>query len=105
MIARVWHGWTQPEDADAYERFLRDRVFRTVADRVPGFRGGYALRRAGDEVEFVVMTLFDSLASVRAFAGDDYEVPVIEPEAARLLVRGDARVAHYEIVVAPEWAS
>jgi hypothetical protein len=22
MIARIWHGWTKPEDADAYESHL-----------------------------------------------------------------------------------
>ncbi|MCP9486453.1 MAG: hypothetical protein MSC30_11370 [Gaiellaceae bacterium MAG52_C11] len=102
MIARLWHGWTAPEDSDAYERFLRDTVFPGAADRIPGFRGGSVLRRAGDEVEFLVVTLFDSLESVRAFAGDDYELPVIEPEAERLLTRGDERAAHYDIVVAPE---
>jgi heme-degrading monooxygenase HmoA len=102
MIARVWRGWTKPEDGDAYEEFLRANVFPALTTRVPGFHGGYVTRRAGDgEVEFLVMTLFDSLDAVRAFAGDDYEVPVIEPEAARLLSRTDDRAAHYEVVIAP----
>jgi hypothetical protein len=26
MIARLWKGWTRPEDADAYERLLREQV-------------------------------------------------------------------------------
>ena len=47
------------------------------------------------------MTLFESLEDVRLFAGDDYEVPVIEPEAARLLTRGDERAEHYDVVIAP----
>lgn len=47
------------------------------------------------------MTLFGSLDAIRAFAGDDYETPVIEPEAARLLVRGDEKAAHYEAVIEP----
>src|SRR5829696_6831664 len=64
--------------------------------------GGWVVRRPGDgEEEFVVMTLFGSLDAIRAFAGDDYETPVIEPEAARLLVRGDEKAAHYEAVIEP----
>lgn len=106
MIARVWRGWTKPEDADAYGEFLRANVFPALTTRVAGFRGGYVSRRDSDgEVEFLVMTLFDSVEAVRAFAGDDYEVPVIEPEAARLLSRADERAAHYEVVIAPRPAT
>jgi heme-degrading monooxygenase HmoA len=102
VIARVWRGWTKPENGDAYEEFLRASVFPALTTRVPGFRGGYVTRRDVDsEVEFLVMTLFDSLDAVRAFAGDEYEVPVIEPEAARLLSRTDDRAAHYEVVISP----
>jgi hypothetical protein len=42
-----------------------------------------------------------SLDSVRGFAGDDYEVPVIEPEVGRLLTHRDERAVHYEVAVAP----
>jgi hypothetical protein len=102
VIARVWRGWTKPENGDAYEEFLRTNVFPTLSARVSGFRGGYVSRRDSDgEVEFLVMTLFDSLEDVRLFASDDYEVPVIEPEAARLLSRGDDRAAHYDVVISP----
>jgi heme-degrading monooxygenase HmoA len=98
LIARVWHGWTKPEDGDAYEEFLQARVFPALADRVPGLRDGYVLRRLDQgEDEFVVITFFDSLDAVRLFAGEDYETPVIEPDAARLLTRGDERAAHYRL--------
>jgi heme-degrading monooxygenase HmoA len=102
VIVRVWHGWTKPEDGDEYEEFLRANLLPTLTGHVTGFRGGYVLRHGGDgEQEFLVMTQFDSLEAVRAFAGDDYEVPVIEPEAARLLTRGDERAVHYEVVISP----
>lgn len=101
MIVRVWHGWTKPEDATAYEHFLHGLLSALPAS-VSGSLGGWVLRRPGDgEEEFVVMTLFGSLDAIRAFAGDDYETPVIEPEAARLLVRGDEKAAHYEAVIEP----
>ena len=74
--------------------------------RVKGFKGAHLLRRDvkdkdkdKDEVEFVTLTLFDSLEAVKEFAGQDYEVAVILPEARRLLSRFDARSAHYETVL------
>jgi Antibiotic biosynthesis monooxygenase len=95
MITRIWRGWTAAHDADAYERFLLTDLLPSMRD-IPGFRGAEVLRRPdGDEVAFVTLTRFDSLDAIRAFAGDDYEVPVLEPEALALLVRYDERALHY----------
>jgi antibiotic biosynthesis monooxygenase (ABM) superfamily enzyme len=101
MISRVWHGWTKPEHADAYEALLRNTIFPWI-ERVDGYRGAFLLRRdAGAEVEFVTITRFDSLDAVRAFAGEDYERAVLLPEAEALLERYDERSTHYETVVEP----
>ena len=99
MICRIWHGWTTPENADAYERVLRSEIFRGIAERgISGYHGIELLRRvAGDSVEFVTLMWFDSVEAVRAFAGADYEVAVVPPEARALLERFDARPAHYEV--------
>jgi antibiotic biosynthesis monooxygenase (ABM) superfamily enzyme len=99
VIARVWHGWTPPHNADAYEEFLRTKMFPSI-HRVPGYLGADLLRRdAGDEIAFVTITRFESLESVRAFAGEDYEQAVVESEARRLLSRFDQRSEHYEVVI------
>jgi antibiotic biosynthesis monooxygenase (ABM) superfamily enzyme len=99
VIARVWHGWTPPQNADAYEQFLRTKMFPSI-HHVPGYLGADLLRREdGDAVAFVTLTRFESLESVRAFAGEDYEQAVVEPEARRLLSRFDQRSEHYEIVI------
>jgi heme-degrading monooxygenase HmoA len=105
MISRVWRGWTTRANADAYQELLRSEVLPGI-HRVKGFKGAQVLRRdvadhevADHEVEFVTITLFESLDSVKQFAGEDYEVAVILPEAHKLLKRFDARSAHYETVV------
>jgi antibiotic biosynthesis monooxygenase (ABM) superfamily enzyme len=99
VIARLWHGWTAPENADAYEEFLRTKMFPSI-HRVPGYLGADLLRgENGDEVAFVTITRFESLESVRAFAGEDYERAVVEPEARALLSRFDERSEHYEVVI------
>jgi heme-degrading monooxygenase HmoA len=99
VIARLWHGWTTPENADAYEEFLRSTMFPSIHE-VPGFVGADLMRSdLDDEVAFVTITRFDSLEAVRAFAGDDYERAVVEPEARRLLSRFDERSEHYKVVL------
>lgn len=97
MIARHWRGWTPRENAEAYERFLRERIFPQL-QQIPGHRGVWLLRLdAGSEAEFVVLNLFESLEAVRKFAGEDYGGGVIEPEAKALLCRWDERAQHYEL--------
>jgi heme-degrading monooxygenase HmoA len=94
----MWRGWTAEANADAYERFLRSELFPEVA-KLPGFLGARILRRPVEgEEEFVTLTMFESLDAVRAFAGEDYETPVIEPEAQRLLSRYEDRAVHYATV-------
>src|SRR5215831_13521270 len=85
VIARVWRGWTKAENADAYERLLKETVYPKFYN-MNGYRGGYVLRQDnGDESEFVTVNLFESLEAVKAVAGPDYEIPMIEPEARRYL--------------------
>ena len=99
MISRLWHGWTTRENADAYEQLLRSEVLPGI-HRVAGFKGAHLLRRdvPNHEVEFVTITLFDSLQAVKEFAGEDYEVAVVPPPARKLLSHFDARSAHYETI-------
>jgi heme-degrading monooxygenase HmoA len=98
-ICRIWHGWTVPENADAYERLLESEIFGGIAARgIHGYRGIELLRREGQDLtEFVTIMKFDSLEAVRAFAGVDYEMAVVPPKARALLERYDARSAHYVI--------
>lgn len=101
MISRIWHGWTTPENADAYEALLKSEIFVGIQNRqIDGYRGIQLLRRdLGDEVEFVTIMWFDSLDAVRAFAGEDYEVAVVPPKAQAVLSRFDERSQHYEVRV------
>jgi antibiotic biosynthesis monooxygenase (ABM) superfamily enzyme len=100
MIARIWHGWTTRQNADSYEALLKEEIFTGIRDRgIPGLKGIQLLRReSGDEVEFMTIMTFDSLASVGEFAGDDYQAAVVPESARALLSRFDARSQHYEIV-------
>jgi len=99
MISRTWHGWTTPENADAYESLLKTEIFQGIEGRqIAGYRGIHLLRRnLGEEVEFVTIMWFDSIEAVRTFAGEDYEAAVVPPKARAALSRFDARSQHYEV--------
>jgi antibiotic biosynthesis monooxygenase (ABM) superfamily enzyme len=99
MISRIWHGWTTPGNADAYEALLKEEIFVGIQNRhIRGFKGIQLLRRqAGDEVEFVTIMTFDSLDAVREFAGEDYKVAVVPEKARAILSHFDARSQHYEV--------
>jgi len=100
MITRIWRGWTTRENAAAYQDLLLREIFPGIAGRkIPGYRGiSLARRDRSTEVEFVTTMWFDSIAAVRAFAGDNYEVAVVPPKARAVLSRFDERSAHYETV-------
>ena len=99
MISRVWHGWTVPANADAYESLLKSEIFVGIQNRqISGYRGIQLFRRNfEDEVEFVTIMWFDSIDAIRDFAGEDYEVAVVPPKARKLLARFDQRSQHYEV--------
>ena len=99
-ICRQWRGWTTAENAESYERIVREKVIPGIeARRIPGFRHIDLMRRdAGDEVEFQTLMWFDGLDAIKAFVGDDYAVSHV-PEAARaVLKRFDERAVHYEVI-------
>ncbi|GAA0721535.1 heme-degrading monooxygenase HmoA [Halorubrum trapanicum] len=104
MIDRIWHGWTTPENADEYERLLREEILPSFADADnDGYRGTRLLRREADpetddgEVEFVTILRFDSTESVREFAGEEYRDAHVPPAAREVLKRFDDRARHYEV--------
>ena len=101
MIARIWHGYTTPENADGYEALLKPEVLPGIS-RVKGYQGSYFLRRrVGAEVEFMTIMLWDSIDSIKAFAGPDYETAVVPAERRKFLAHYDPKSAHYEVILHP----
>jgi hypothetical protein len=97
---RLWRGWTTPDNADTYERIVRDEVIPGIeARQIPGFRHIDLMKRGlGDEVEFQTLMWFDSLDAIKAFMGEDYAVSHVPPAAQAVLKRFDSHAAHYEVI-------
>jgi heme-degrading monooxygenase HmoA len=97
-VARVWRGWTAAGDAAAYVDYLQRTGIRAYRE-TEGNLGAWILHRIdGDRAEFVVLSMWQSEAAIRAFAGADIGKAVFYPEDERFLLECDERVYHYEIV-------
>lgn len=105
MIARIWHGRTRAELADAYFVFLKERAVPDYQS-ISGNRGVFLFRRVdGPEAHFLTLTHWDSLEAIEAFAGADIAKAKYYPEDADFLLEFEPTVEHYELYIAPEKTS
>jgi heme-degrading monooxygenase HmoA len=99
MIARMWRGSALPEKAKDYEKHLEMSVLPELR-QIDGFQGVYLMRQDSSEgVEFVVMTLWESMDAIHKFAGENAEVAVVAPAARALFREYDGMVKHFEVVL------
>ncbi len=100
MIARTWRGSTRAEDAEPYLEYLR-RTGLAAYQATPGNRGAIVLRRlVGPRAEFLLMSLWESRAAVRRFAGEADATAVFFAEDDRYLIDRDLHVDHFDVVYA-----
>jgi heme-degrading monooxygenase HmoA len=97
MILRTWHGRTRAEDAAAYEAFLRERAAPDYSS-IPGLRKAVFTRRdEGDEAHFLLVTFWDDLEAVKAFAGADPAKAKYYPEDERYLLEKESVALHHVV--------
>jgi heme-degrading monooxygenase HmoA len=98
MISRHWRGIARTEAADRYVAHLRGDTFPQLA-KLGGFVDAAILKRAVPAgVEFRIVTTWESLEAIRAFAGVNLEKAVVPEAVQQMMVAFDATVEHYEIV-------
>ena len=100
MVIREWRGRAALPKAADYPGHFRNSVAPELK-QLPGFLGAHLARREIDGgIEYVVLTRWQSMEAIRAFAGADPGKAVVEPGAVAALIEFDDRVRHYEIVEA-----
>jgi heme-degrading monooxygenase HmoA len=97
MIARTWRGWTRARDVEPYVAYLGETGVKELRG-TPGNLGVFVFTRIdGDRAEFQVISLWESMDAVRAFAGDDERVAVFYPDDDRFLVDRERHADHYDV--------
>jgi len=99
MIARQWIGETLESDADTYAKYLEVTGVEEIR-AIDGNQGVWLMRRIHDgRAEFMVISMWESLESIKAFAGPEYERAVYYPEDEKFLLKLDPLVTHYDVLV------
>ena len=77
---RTWHGEVSKEKADAYEAFMIERAAPDYGS-VEGLQQTFFQRRdEGEVAHFLLVTLWDSMESMKRFAGERPEIAKYYPE-------------------------
>ena len=98
MIVRSWHGRAAATNQNAYIEHFRRNVLPELRE-IEGFLGASLLKtNLGEDVDFLVLTRWTSMDAIRAFAGEDVEKAVVEPQAIAALLNFDRTVQHYEVM-------
>ena len=95
-ITRTWHGRTRAEHSDDYLEFL-ERTGVPDYERIDGNLSIKILRRIeGDVCHFWTVTEWDSIDSIKAFAGEDLEKAKYYPEDKEYLLEFEPTVTNCE---------
>ena len=100
MIVRSWSATATSAGAADYSRTSPARC--CPAARAAGFADAYLLSRDLADagwVELTACTFWESAEAIRAFAGDDIAVSVVEPEARAMLLDFDRTATHRSLLV------
>lgn len=99
MIARIFRASALPEKANDYVQHLEMSVLPELR-QIRGFQGVYLMRQdSAETVEFIVLTLWESMDAIRKFAGENAEVAVVAPAAQEMFREFDSTVKHFEVVL------
>lgn len=104
-IARIWRGWTSPQNASKLEHILRNEAIPSIEKNKPSGLKGIELLTldTGNEVMFTTIMYFESIEAVRAFAGEEYSKAHIDPAVKPLLTKYDQVVEHHTIKESRTW--
>jgi hypothetical protein len=98
---RTWSATATRAGAGDYSRYFADTLLPQLRE-LPGFGGAYLLRRdLGEDgtVELTTHTFWESPEAIRAFAGDDITLSIVEPEAQAMLLDFHRTAAHRSVAL------
>ena len=100
LTVRTWSATASSAGAGEYSRYFAGTLLPQLRE-LPGFAGAYLLRRDLDQdgtAELTAHTFWNSREAIRAFAGDDIMIAIVEPEAQAMLLDFDRTAVHRSVV-------
>ncbi len=97
MIVRMWHGRVDSSKSDEYAEFVKQRAAPDYRS-VDGLQKLLFLRKNEKDVaHFLLVTYWDSMESVKKFAGEQPEKAKYYPEDDQFLLEKEELSALYEV--------
>ncbi len=97
MIARYWKGIVKSGLSEEYMQHLQEDTLGLIS-QIDGFLSASVLRKdLLNGTEFIVITEWESIESIKKFAGEDYENAVVPDKAKAMMISYDPGVIHYEV--------
>jgi heme-degrading monooxygenase HmoA len=98
MIARIWRGTTAADRAQEYLQYIRDTGVSDYT-ATPGNHGVQILMRTHDgRTDFTILSYWESMEAIKAFAGDQPEVSRYYPEDDEYLIDKQLNVEHHDVI-------
>jgi heme-degrading monooxygenase HmoA len=97
MVSRHWTGVTKPGKGPDYIAHLKKDTFPKLS-AIPGFvRASILQRDLPEGTEFLIITDWENIEAIRAFAGPETDTAVVPQVARDLMLRFDEKVRHYSV--------
>ena len=97
MVVRMWHGRVDSSKSDEYAEFMKQRAAPDYSS-VDGLQKLLFLRKDEEEVaHFLLVSCWDSMESVKRFAGEEPEKAKYYPEDDQFLLEKEELSALYEV--------
>lgn len=101
MIVRTWHGIVPIEKAEGFRNYLLSTGV-AEAKALPGNLGAYIYSQSQEEFEhFFMVSYWESVESIRGFAGPNPHIAVTYPEDNKYCLISDPIVLHHEVQKVP----
>jgi heme-degrading monooxygenase HmoA len=98
MIVRIWRGWVRTERAAEYVDYILATGMAEYRATPGNVDAQMLTRDLGDgRTEVLTLSWWESLESIRAFAGDDLTAAKYYPEDEEFLVAHEDTVTHFEL--------
>jgi len=97
MIIRTWNGRTRLIDGDEYEAFMKERAAPDYGSVVGLKHLFFTRRNEGDVSHFLLVTVWDSIDSVKEFAGENPEIAKYYPEDDDFLLEKEEYSQNYQV--------
>jgi heme-degrading monooxygenase HmoA len=100
MIARIWKGAVRRDDGDAYAEYMKGTGMAGYVNTKGNLAALMLRHDDSGRSEFVMLTLWESMDAIRAFAGEEPDTAVFYPEDDRFLIERDLTASHYTVLTA-----